>query len=134
MTGRLGFTTSISVKLPTRVTGVKSFTGSKLTFFIRNGGVESGELVAISSVWPSKRRARDVKRGTRSVRTRPILDDDAFLKCDTERLGDNAAIRIAGAAGAEHGNEGHGLAGIVLARSAELRQCSNIRHPQHRLR
>ena len=28
LTGKLGLTTSINVKLPTRVTGVKSFTGS----------------------------------------------------------------------------------------------------------
>src|SRR5262249_5750004 len=50
LTGKLGFTTSISVKLPTRVTAVKSLTGSWLTFFIRNGTAESGELVAINSV------------------------------------------------------------------------------------
>jgi hypothetical protein len=48
--GMLGCITSINVKLPIRVTGVKSLIGSYGTFFIMNGTADSGELVAIRSV------------------------------------------------------------------------------------
>src|SRR6266487_3283395 len=77
------------------------------------------------AIW---RRARDIKSGERSVGTRAILDDDAFLECHTERLGDHAANRIAGAAGAEHGNEGDRLAGIVVGEKRRAEQCRRCGH------
>src|SRR5258708_5078344 len=64
-----------------------------------------------------RRRARDIKSGERSVRTGATLDDDAFIECDAEWLGDHAANRIAGAAGSEYGNEARqqlDLAGLKL--------------------
>src|SRR5215471_6409215 len=77
------------------------------------------------AIW---RRARDIKSGECSVRTRAILDDDAFLECHTERLGDDTANRIAGAAGAEHGNEGDRLAGIVIGEERRAEQCRPCGH------
>src|SRR5262249_11299814 len=73
-------------------------------------------------------RARDIKRGERSVRTRSILDDDGFLECHTERLGDDTANRIAGAAGAEYCNEGDRLAGIVVGEERRAEQCRRCGH------
>src|SRR5262245_30243002 len=77
------------------------------------------------AIW---RRARDIKRSERSVRTRAILDDDGFLECHTERLGDDTANRIAAAAGAEHGNEGDRLAGIVVGEKRRAEQCRPCGH------
>src|SRR5258708_13134767 len=83
-----------------------------------------------------RRRARDIKSGERSVRTGATLDDDAFIECDAEWLGDHAANRIAGAAGSEYGNEGDWLARIVVGeqrRTEECRPCGqeNEKHPSH---
>ncbi len=47
----------------------------------------------------------DVKRGQRAVGARAILNDDRLLERGAERIGDDAANRIAGAAGTEHGHE-----------------------------
>src|SRR5215813_5183669 len=77
------------------------------------------------AIW---RRARDIKSGECSVRTRAILDDDAFLECHTELLGDDTANRIAGAAGAEYCNEGDRLAGIVVGEERRAEQCRRCGH------
>ena len=70
-----------------------------------------------------RRRARDVKRGQRPVRARAILDDDGLLERDAERLGDHAANRVTGTAGAEHGDEGDRLAWIVVGAERWADQC-----------
>ena len=48
----------------------------------------------------------DVKRGQRAVGARAVLDDDRLLERLPERIGDDAANRVAGAAGTEYRGEG----------------------------
>jgi hypothetical protein len=48
----------------------------------------------------------DVERGQRAVGARPILDDDRLPERLAERIGDDAAERVAGAAGTERIDEG----------------------------
>src|SRR5262249_40191972 len=63
------------------------------------------------AVW---RRARDVESGQCSASACTILDNDALLERDTERLGDHAANRVAGAARTKHIDQGDRLAWIVV--------------------
>src|SRR5258708_37174834 len=83
-----------------------------------------------------RRRARDIKSGERSVRTGATLDDDAFIECDAEWLGDHAANRIAGAVGSEYRNESDWLARIVVCDQRRTEQClpwrqENGEQPSH---
>ena len=74
-----------------------------------------------------RRGVRGVECGQRAVRARAVLDDDGLLERDAERLGDHAADRVAGAAGAEHGDEGDRLARIVVGAQRRAEQCRRRR-------
>jgi hypothetical protein len=70
-----------------------------------------------------RRGARDVHGGERTVRAGAILHHDGRLERLAERLADHTADRIAGAAGAENGDEVDRSARIVVGM-----QCRTERH------
>ena len=78
------------------------------------GTAESGELVRHQQRVAIRGRARDVLSGQRSIRARTIFDDDAFMERSAQRLGNDAADRIACTARSEHGDKCDRLARIVV--------------------
>jgi hypothetical protein len=52
--------------------------------------------------------------GHRAIGAGTIFDDHRLLERGTERIGDDAANRVAGAAGAEHRYEGDGTRRIIV--------------------
>ena len=123
--GMLGWTTSISVKLPSARHGreVLHRVVGDVLHQERRRGVRRvrrhQQRVAVG------RGARDIHRRDGAVGAGTGLDDDALLQRHAERLGDHAGDRVAGAAGAERGDDGDRLVRIGLrvgGRDAEQRQ------------
>src|SRR5579863_5787003 len=65
----------------------------------------------------------DVERCQCAIGSRPILHDDGLPKHGTELVGDDAAYRVAGAAGAEHRNESDRPRRIVFGIKRRTEQC-----------
>jgi hypothetical protein len=114
-------TTSISVKLPTRNRyEILHWVVIDVLVQIRIGGQRR--------VGPHQQRitirrlVMDVKCGERAIGAWTILDNHRLTERGTELVGDDPADRVAGAAGAEHCNEGDRSRRVIASAKRRIEQ------------